>query len=474
MMGFKAFVGVALVCLSAIGHSAVIHVKADSTGSPTGTSWATAINDLQIAIANAEWGDEIWVAAGNYKPTSGTTRSATFRLPSGVKLYGGFAGWETSKSQRDWRLNESILSGEIGTPALTDNIFQVVTGGFSTHLDGFVVEYGYSTSTTYGGGLTINDSNPATLVLRNCTFRYNTSGRGGAMHIIGGSPVIDNCLFTSNTSPVYGGALYLASTNPTFTNTTFQSNRCDTGGMMYISSGNPVFTRCIITDNKEESGGGSGGAIYIFGGAPKFIDSAFYRNRSLANGGVSYGGSATTQFINCVFTGNTAGRDGGALWGSPTVINCTFTLNEASRNGGALFGAPKVSNSILWNNTAGTAGNEVQASGTPTFRHCNIRASGGSAAWNASLGTNLGGNIVSNPQFYAPEIPAGPDGLWFTTDDGLLLNSGSPSIDTADNALAPELDILRRSRRGNGAEMGAYEFYTHQQTATGSAWIGYR
>ena len=45
------------------------------------------------ALANAASGKEIWVAAGTYLPTTGTERSATFQLKSGVALYGGYAGF---------------------------------------------------------------------------------------------------------------------------------------------------------------------------------------------------------------------------------------------------------------------------------------------------------------------------------------------------------------------------------------------
>ena len=71
---------------------AQIYVKADAVGLDDGTSWTNAYTDLQGAIAAALNGDEIWVAAGTYKPTSGTDRSFSFWLKTGVGIYGGFAG----------------------------------------------------------------------------------------------------------------------------------------------------------------------------------------------------------------------------------------------------------------------------------------------------------------------------------------------------------------------------------------------
>ncbi len=61
-----------------------------------GESWEDAYTSLQDAIHRADCASgitEIWVAAGTYTPAYGTPqRSDTFRLVSGVKIYGGFAG----------------------------------------------------------------------------------------------------------------------------------------------------------------------------------------------------------------------------------------------------------------------------------------------------------------------------------------------------------------------------------------------
>lgn len=49
------------------------------------SSWATSCT-LQTALATAISGDEIWVAAGIYKPGAGADRNATFQLKNGVTL----------------------------------------------------------------------------------------------------------------------------------------------------------------------------------------------------------------------------------------------------------------------------------------------------------------------------------------------------------------------------------------------------
>ncbi|CCQ50309.1 hypothetical protein [Crocosphaera watsonii] len=55
---------------------AIIYVKSGSTGN--GSSWNSAFGTLQSAIAAAQAGDQIWVAAGTYTPTTGLDRNLLF------------------------------------------------------------------------------------------------------------------------------------------------------------------------------------------------------------------------------------------------------------------------------------------------------------------------------------------------------------------------------------------------------------
>ena len=78
----------------------VIYVKAGATGANSGLNWDDAYTDLQTALAAAAAGDEIWVAAGAYKPTAGADRTISFVMKVGVGLYGGFAGGETGRGTK--------------------------------------------------------------------------------------------------------------------------------------------------------------------------------------------------------------------------------------------------------------------------------------------------------------------------------------------------------------------------------------
>lgn len=108
----------------------ILYVNESGSSSNNCSSWTDAC-DLQTALIKATAGDEIWVAAGTYRPTARNhptdPRSATFVVKPGVALYGGFAGTETGREQRDWQANPTILSGDIGVEGdASDNSYHVV------------------------------------------------------------------------------------------------------------------------------------------------------------------------------------------------------------------------------------------------------------------------------------------------------------------------------------------------------------
>jgi Protein of unknown function (DUF1565) len=175
-------------CATAITHhsaqqslgqvvAAVHFVDVDATGANNGTSWTDAYTDLQSALAAAISGDEIWVAEGTYKPTTGIDRAIRFQLNNGVKLYGGFAGTETLRSQRNWTTHVTILSGDIGTIGNNSDNTQTVisTDGTdsTTVLDGFTVTGGNADAAWQsGGGMIVN--NYASPTVANMIFANNS------------------------------------------------------------------------------------------------------------------------------------------------------------------------------------------------------------------------------------------------------------------------------------------------------------
>ncbi|MCB9852579.1 MAG: hypothetical protein H6819_05750 [Phycisphaerales bacterium] len=95
------------------------HLFVDSLASfgGNGESWATAFGSIDAALDYLNSDDKVanlWVAAGTYMPTMLTDpmepRSATYSIPDGVRIYGGFAGTESLLSERDPIANPTFLT----------------------------------------------------------------------------------------------------------------------------------------------------------------------------------------------------------------------------------------------------------------------------------------------------------------------------------------------------------------------------
>ncbi len=97
---------VTLLCFASTGQAATWYVDADHLISGDGTSWHEAVLTIQEAISMAASWDMIWVRKGVYNLTSSITID-----DKDVRLYGGFAGYETSVDQRDWVQNTTTIDG---------------------------------------------------------------------------------------------------------------------------------------------------------------------------------------------------------------------------------------------------------------------------------------------------------------------------------------------------------------------------
>lgn len=88
----------------------------NQTKSPDGTTWDSAFKSLKNAIKNAQNGDDIWIATGEYiiNPV---------RL-NNINVYGGFRGDETQLERRDIVNNETKIFGRI---ALENAMISAVT-----------------------------------------------------------------------------------------------------------------------------------------------------------------------------------------------------------------------------------------------------------------------------------------------------------------------------------------------------------
>ncbi|MCB9853527.1 MAG: hypothetical protein H6819_10560 [Phycisphaerales bacterium] len=214
----------------------VWHVNDDAAPGGDGLTWATAFNDLQMAMDSAQPGEEIWVAEGVYRPTKRTIaadpRSATFELRNGTRLYGGFHGFETTRRIRHpfeikSTLHGDLLADDVGFSNRGDNAYHVVSALFGTTdavIDGFDITRGNASGATpdrqIGAGFYASSGTP---YVRNCTIRDNSAsnqGDGAYCSNSSGNTYFINCIFDQHTS---GEALRLSgsTTNATILNCLF-------------------------------------------------------------------------------------------------------------------------------------------------------------------------------------------------------------------------------------------------------------
>jgi len=394
----------------------VLYTKQDGLTSGCCDSWDNAC-DLQYALTSATSGQEIWVAAGVYKP--GTTRTDTFQLKSGVGLYGGFAGKETSRDERNWRTNLTVLSGDIDNNDVNidgnfiaettadiqgANAYHVVTGYSIDHtavMDGFSITAGEANSSgNFKGGGMYNeyDSNP---ILRNIVFSGNATsdtpdlpGDGGGMYNFISSPILINVTFFANSASSGGGLYNSNSSNTILTSVLFSNNSAGSGAGMFISDGNPELNNVIFYAN---SASWSGGGLLNSNGSPRLINTTFFENSA-----ATYGGGMDSSTYN-----------------PPSLISNIFWRNSA------LYG-PQISGS---------------------YDSLNVTYSDVQGGWPGT------GNIDADPLFMD------------AANGDLHLQAGSPAIDsgTNDGCPASDFDGAIRPRDGNYdgmaiCDMGAYEF----------------
>jgi hypothetical protein len=156
-----------------------------------GQSWPAAFKTVQEAVDAAIRGEEIWVKASTY------SLSAPILLQNkrGLSVFGGFAGDETERNQRNWHVYPTTLDGQGSVPCL-------LVGGTGVTFDGFIITHCHG---DMGGGALVAGST----TFANNEFINNTADLGGAVYNYGAGARVtfENCAFFGN-SATQGGAVY--------------------------------------------------------------------------------------------------------------------------------------------------------------------------------------------------------------------------------------------------------------------------
>ncbi len=412
----------ALPAGAAPAATTILYVDDSATGANDGTSWTDAYIYLQDAIYFAETyvvptdTAEIWVAAGIYYPDDDITGNNNndpvvyFHMAEEVAIYGGFAATETLRSQRDWRANLTILSGDIDQNDTTDASGIITTTAAITGTNAAHVTVGsLRSATAVLDGFTITGGR--------ATLPFNFPCKeacGGGMYISDGSPTLANLTFIGNEALVNGGGIFNYRSNPTLTNVTIEGNFANQGGGFFNDfSSSPVLTNTVFSGNVATTTAG-----------------AFYNNNSVPT------------LINTTMAGNYAPEAGGvyvAGASSVTIRHGLIDLNSSS----AGSGQPA----------------QIVITGTSTVDITYSLIGGG-----VYTGT---GNVSGAPRFLTE--PSSGDGSWLTLGDNsygdLRLRLGSAAIDSGTNTNCPAADRRNLFRPIDGdsdatatCDLGAFEY----------------
>lgn len=415
---------------TALGGTKIIFVKVNGNGD--GTSWANAKGSIQDAInqpIDCFENIEVWVASGTYLPdTTGLTdkRKASFRLRDNVKIYGGFVGTENTLSSRNWKLNPTILSGNIGAAnSYTDNSYHVV----------YIENVG---STAVLDGFTISDG------LANVNFDYRD---GAGIYCSYGSPILNNLMVNNNIAANYGSGIYINYANPTISNSTIYNNIGNNNGNgLYLFYSNAIISNSQIMNNYSQSGY-YGGGLYLFKSNPIIVNTIIAHNE------------------------NNSTSEGGGLYcynSSPKIINSIIANNKCSSNskGAGLYckanSKPEIYNSIIYNNRNNDGNNQLgffsNVSDTSSIVVISSLVQGGNSF--STPNSQYQNNFDFLPRFVHPSNIVGVDQNALNSD--WSLQPCSPCINIGDNQLYPNnqnYDMALNNRFFNSTiDVGPFEY----------------
>lgn len=483
-------------------NAATRYVSPGGTGD--GSSWAQATNDLQAAIDASENGDEIWVAAGSYKPTalikSNKPTSKAFILKDGVSLYGGFAGTEAALDERATdgaaydMTNETILDADDDVPdvwtrviaeattyrwewELTNNqvngtkgnsshvLYSATTLASPTVIDGFTLKganANVATAKPSGGAVYA----PGKIDLRNCRIIENSAyftaeadncnSYGAAVYLNGGS--IKDCYIAktfchSSYGSGIGGGVFAQ--NSTIAGCVFED--CvglDGGGAVYMQGGTLercTFARCYSS---------SGGAIYNNGGTVSNIE--ILDCRALKGGGIFNAGNVTDALIRGCHADATEYSEGqmygGAVYNQSGDLAGIAAFNNSAYDGGGIYlTGGRLINATVQNNTVRNTEGGANVAGTTD-----------GTVLNSISGTDVKASNFISPTAFAGRATDDAQMAALTTADWRLA-PGSEFIDagTPVDGYTQGTDLAGKPRvSGASIDCGAYEAQGNEKIPT--------
>jgi hypothetical protein len=251
----------------------VVRVSTSGNDANDGASWDHAKRTVRAALdAAAVTGGEVWVAEGSYNsPPDG--QATGLLLPTYVYLYGGFAGSETSREQRDWAAHPTFLAADA---ARMQYFITAAAGQWVSAMDGFVISGGGAESLT------------------------------GAMGFIGASPLVRNNVFTgwfSISTPVISGE----NSSGVVFNNAFAGNGIAGRGLVYSGGGALSLLNNLFVGNASSGTSGGEGILQCMGGSARIANNLFDGNATRADSALLIALGATLSVTNNTFVHNQGG-----------------------------------------------------------------------------------------------------------------------------------------------------------------------
>lgn len=264
-----------------------LYVSTTGNDANNGLSWAAAKRTIQNAINTAFNTQQVWVKAGTY--------NERITLKAGVPVYGGFAGNETSRTQRNLAANVSIIDGQQGGAVVT-----VPAGaGFDTVIDGFTIRNGLGFD---GGGIACPSASPT--ISNNFIINNQANNRGGGIHAQGGNPLILNNVIARNSARV-GGGIHIRNGTFQVVNNTIAYNSTFNPVVGSASGISVIECTATLANNIIAFGAGTPGIIGAFG------VNATLRNNCVTGNPTNYAGISpgATDFADDPLFVNAATND---------------------------------------------------------------------------------------------------------------------------------------------------------------------
>ena len=416
-----------------MAQSKTYYVSPAQKGTGDGLSWANTMS-LESALAAAKAGDQIWVQ-GSESGTIYTAPADGFTLKSGVQLYGGFKGDETTLDAREtlgkpYQLRyRTVLSGDIDMNDVVDNTNLIFPANTSRDDNATHVLSINMTPTSSSGN---NNTYPT--VVNGFSIgggqADGTDEKGGGIYIHGNNTGggifrIERCFFVNNYA-TQGGAIYVDA------------------AVKNVNNGESLINQCAVYNNAAGARGAivnAGGGIYLAGEAT-VVNSSIFNNE---NGGLRLSDGSKVK-------NSTVARNSGA--GIDMTID---NITDFS-----------VFNSIVWGNTLLSAENQ------PKFQNSAYHEV---TVTNTDAGTDDNHNVYVTkenrgdkdaPMFDAPSVKtsfdrdfnwrqmAYPLWSWNVLEGSVMHDKGYG--DAYQSATYGNQDMAGNSRVDGTIDIGAYEF----------------